>query len=166
MKLKMNILDFIIIFIVIAVLCVSGFLFTKINKTTVSKGVPVTLEFTVEVKNLSQEAAQSFKNAVGNQVVYGTKNSDTGVITNVEIEPCKRVGKDLINGTAFWDIIPNEYQAMVTIKTDIYENEKFFVGEAEEVRVGIKMPFSGGGIASPDGVILNVEKLGGGLNDN
>ena len=31
MKLKMNVLDFIIIFIVIAVLFVGGFLFTKIN---------------------------------------------------------------------------------------------------------------------------------------
>jgi len=166
MKLKMNVLDFIIIFIVIAVLFVGGFLFTKINKTTVNKGVPATVEFTVEVKNLSEIAAETFKNSVGSEVVYGTKNSDTGVITKVEIEPCKRVAKDLINGTAFWDVIPNEYQAMVTIKTDIYENEKFFVGETEELRVGVKMPFSGGGIASPEGIILNLEKLEGGLNDN
>ncbi len=163
MKIKMNILDFIIIFIVIAVLAVGGFLFSKVNKTSVSKGAPAKVEFMMEVKDLTEATAKSFEDAVGKTIVYGTKNTDTAVVTKVEIGPYKRVGKDLVNGIAFWDSYPNEYSVMLTVETNIYENEKYFVGDAEEIRVGKMLPFSGEGIACPEATILTINKLEGGL---
>ncbi|MBQ2754903.1 MAG: DUF4330 family protein [Clostridia bacterium] len=160
-KLKLNVLDYVIIFIVIAILLVGTFLFTRVNKTQASLGTPVTLEFTVEVKDLTEVSATAFADAVGKQVVYGVKNSDYGEITDVVIEPYKRLAKDIIKGEYFWDTYPDKYQALVTIRTEAYENSKFFVGNTEELRVGVKMPFSGGGVASPDGFIVKLEKTGG-----
>ena len=155
-KFKFNALDLIIIVIVAAVLCAGALLFTKVNK---DKAV----EFTIEVKELTKSSADAFEKSVGKRIVYGTKNSDYGVITKVETEPCKRMSKDTLNGKVIWDTYPERYTANVTIKADIYETETAFAGATEEVRVGQKMPFSGGGIASPEGVIVNVEKLEGGL---
>lgn len=163
MKIKMNALDFIIIFIVIAVLAVGGFLFTKVNKTSVSKGTPVKVEFMMEAKELSENTAKSFEDAIGKKIVYGTKNTDTAIVTDVKIEPSKRIGKDLENGLAFWDVRPGQFTAYLTVETDIYENEKYFVGDAEEIRVGLKLPFSGEGIACPEATILTIKKLEGGL---
>lgn len=160
-KLKMNVLDFIIIFIVLAILCVGTVLFTKVNKTNAQLGNPVSLEFTVEVKDLTVESAEAFADAVGKKVVYGVKNSDYGEIVDVKIEPFKRLAQNLEEGKFFWDTYPDKYQALVKIKTDAFENEKFFVGNTEEIRVGIKMPFSGGGVASPDGFIVKLDKIGG-----
>ncbi|MBQ3115086.1 MAG: DUF4330 family protein [Clostridia bacterium] len=160
-KFKLNILDYVIIFTVIAILLVGTFLFTRVNKTKASLGTPVSLEFTVEVKDLTETSAKAFTEAVGKQVVYGVKNSDYGVITDVVIEPYKRLAEDIIKGEYFWDTYPDKFQALVTIKTDAYENSKFFVGNTEELRVGIKMPFSGGGVASPEGFIVKLEKTGG-----
>lgn len=162
-KFKFNALDLIIIVIVAAILCAGALLFTKVNKDKAGKQTPVTVEFTIEVKELTKSSADAFEKSVGKRIVYGTKNSDYGVITKVETEPCKRMSKDTLNGKVIWDTYPERYTANVTIKADIYETETAFVGATEEVRVGQKMPFSGGGIASPEGVIVNVEKLEGGL---
>lgn len=162
-KVKFNALDLIIIIIVAAVLCIGAFLFTRVNKDTAGKGTPVTAEFTIEVKELTKSAADAFENSVGKHIVYGTKNSDYGEITKVTVEPCKRMGKDLINGKVIWDTYPDKYTANVTIKADIYESENAFTGPTQEIRVGMKMPFSGGGIASPEGIVTDIEKLEGGL---
>ena len=153
-KHKFNVLDVIIIFIIIAAVAVGGYIFLRFNKTAMMEGKPVTVEFSVEVTNLSYEVANSF--TIGAPVVYGTTNSDSGVISDVVITPYRRMMRNIIDGEYSFEQFADRHTATVTIRADVYETENAFMGAREQIMIGTSMPFRGLGFAGPNCFIVDM----------
>lgn len=155
-KLKLNVIDLGIIAVLIIAILGGGFYYLTKNKTKVVDKNQTKIEFDIEIQNLSLDNANSF--LVGENVVYGMTNIDSGKVKNVKIEPYKKLTKDAVNGKYLWKTYQNRYQATVTIEATVNETEDSFRGEKEEVRVGTQMQFHGKGFASAEGYIVGLRK--------
>lgn len=155
-KLKLNVIDLgIIAFLVIAIVG-GGFYYVSKNKAKSVDKNQTKIEFDIEVQNLSLDNANSF--VVGENVIYGMTNIDTGKVKNVRIEPYKKMTKDAVDGKYLWKTYQNRYQATVTIEATVNESEDSFRGDKEEVRIGTQMQFHGKGFASAEGFIVGLRK--------
>jgi len=153
-KFKPNIIDLaIIIFLIVAILG-GGFYYVSKSRAKIAGENQTKIEFDVEVTNISLENAKSF--IIGENVVYGLANIDSGKVKNVKIEPYKKLTKDIVNGQFLWQNYQNRYQAIVTIEATVNETKDSFRGEKEEVRVGMQMQFRGKGFASSEGYIVGL----------
>ena len=159
MKTKFNIIDAIIIVVILAVVIAGVFIFLNLKNNDNNASVPsnsAEIKFVIEVNNLSETAANSFKDAVGKDVSFGETASGSGIITNVEIVPYKKWIKNTDEGTFFVSEIPNKYTANVTIKTNVEKTDASFTSGSEVISVGKKMPFNSFGIAAEECFIIDL----------
>ena len=155
-KLKLNVIDLGIIAILIIAILGGGFYYVSKNKVKIADKNQTKIEFDIEIPNLSLDNANSF--VVGENVIYGMTNIDSGKVKNVKIEPYRKLTKDAVNGKYLWQTYKNRYQATVTIEDTVNETADSFIGEKEEVRIGTQMQFHGKGFASAEGFIVGLRK--------
>ena len=155
-KLKLNIIDLSIIAILVIAIVGGGFYYVSKNKAKIVDKNQTKIEFDIEVPNLSLDNANSF--VVGENVIYGMTNIDSGKVKNVKVEPYKKMTRDAINGKYLWKTSQNRYQATVTIEATVNETADNFRGDKEEVRIGMQMQFHGKGFASSEGFIVGLRK--------
>ena len=157
-KHRFNTLDVLVILVLIAAVAIGGYIFLKNNNSVMFEGTVKAIEFDVEVTDLTLDVAESY--TVGSPVVYGKTNSDSGVITNVVVEPHLRMMKNTLDGTFALEQYGNKHMATVTIKADIYDTETAYIASKEQVMIGMDMPFRGKGFASPQSYIVNMRVEG------
>ena len=143
-KRKPGVLDIIIIVVILAAALGAAAVFTPKNEIQRS-GRKTTIEFDVLAINLTEQETEGIKHQVGTNVIFGTTNSDTGLLKSVEIEPYLWLAKDTLNGEFVWTTHPTNFQAVLTIEKEVTQTDDIFKGEREEIRIGESMPFRGKG---------------------
>lgn len=154
-KRKLNIIDVIIIVLIIAVVCIGGYIYVSSTPETIAADTE-TFEFTVMITDLPQEPANSFK--AGDNVTFGESTSGSGVIENVEVVPYKKLSENKDDGTYIWSEVPDKYTAYVTIKTDVKRTDYDFTSGSESIAIGKKMPINAVGAASENGFVVNLKE--------
>lgn len=152
-KRKLNVVDWIIILLVVAALCVAGYFYVA-GRPAEAVADTVKIDFTVMVTNLPQETAESFK--IGDYVSFGESTSGSGVISNVEITPYTKLTENKKDGKFVWSGVPEKYTAYVTISSEVTKTEYDYTSGSEVVAVGKKMPFNSVGAASESSYVVNL----------
>lgn len=156
-KTKFNVLDVVIVLVILAIVCVGGYVFMKQRGGTSVSGQQTKLHFTVEVTNISKSMAEAFH--VGDSVVFGTTNSDRGVIYDVKIEPYRKLTNNIEDGSHSLQVVEGQYTALVTIETMVQESDEAYINATEELAIGLKMPINAKGAAAPGGFIVGMEEV-------
>ncbi|MEE1043229.1 MAG: DUF4330 family protein [Clostridia bacterium] len=155
MKTKFNIIDLVILIIIVAIIAVGCIIyFNMTNDKTVVETNTTKIEFVVEVRDVSEDAANSF--IVGDLVTFGESTSGRGVISDVEVVPYKKWVNDMEDGEVIISEVPGRYTANVTISADVTKSNIAYTSGSEEVAVGKKMPFNAKGAAFEEGYIINL----------
>ena len=156
-KVKFNVVDVIIILAVVAVAAVGIFymkgLFGGSSDSSASREVTATyqVEFTGKEKNLT-ELPQ-----VGDSVTVGVKEKAAAKVTDVQVNPARRVTYDLRgNGTAQWAEIPNQYDILLTLESEATESKNSISASGVDLRVGEEAVVRGKGY-SAEGYILSLD---------
>ena len=158
MKPKFNIIDAVILVVAVLIIAVGCFVYFNMTKDDAVVNTDTTkILFIVEVKDLSEDAANSFK--VGDSVTLGETTSGTGVISNVEIVPFKKWVNNTEDGEVVISEVPGRYTANVTITSDVSKSNIAYTSGSEEIAVGSKMPFNAKGAASENGYIVDLYEL-------
>lgn len=155
MKTKFNIIDFIILIVIVAIIAVGCLVYFNMtnDKTTVESNT-ANIEFVVEVRNVSEYVANSF--VVGDSVTFGESTSGSGVISSVEVVPYTKWVKNAEDGEVVISEVPGRYTANVTISTVVDKSNISYTSGSEVVAVGKKMPFNAKGAAFEEGYIINL----------
>lgn len=154
---KFNWIDAVIIILVIA-LCAGGYWYLNRHGKIASKQT-TKIEFTIAVSRVPIEVANAYH--VGDKVTFGTKNVDTGVISNVVIIPFTQDIANPTTGELQKAKIEGFYDAYVTIQTQGTETDKLIQSSQETLNVGVEMIFHGKGF-SGKGFITQLQALKGG----
>lgn len=155
---KLNWLDIVLGALLVIMICLGGAIYFKSMGVESTVSNKTTVRFVVECNELHQEAAQQFQSAVGQPVIYGASKSDTGVVTDVQITPYRKITKNTQNGTYIYTNYADRYTALVTIEAEVSQTETEFRQDKEYVRIGAPMPVRGKGYAS-NGYIVELEEV-------
>ena len=155
MKTKFNIVDVVIIFIVIAAIAVGCYLYFKPTETKSDVVENTTkIRFVVEVKNLNETTANSFKKAVGTEVTFGETTTGKGVVYDVEVDDYEKWVTNLEEGTISIQKIPGKYTVRVTIESDVIKSDTAYTSDKETISVGREMPFNAFGAGAEEGCYI------------
>ena len=158
MKTKFNIIDVLILIVFVMIIAVGCFVyFNMTNDDAVVETNTTKIEFVVEVRDLSEDAANSFK--VGDSVTLGETTSGTGVISSVEVVPFTKWVENVEDGEIVISEVPNRYTANVTISSEVSKSDIAYTSGSEEIAVGRKMPFNAKGAASEECYIINLYEV-------
>jgi len=158
MKPKFNIVDGIILVVVILIIAVGCFIYFNMTKDdNVVEADTTKIEYVIEIKDLSEEAANSFN--VGDSVTLGESTSGSGKITAVEVVPFIKWVENAEKGEVVISEVPGRYTANVTITSEVAKSNIAYTTGSEEIAVGKKMPFNAKGAASEDGYIVNLYEV-------
>lgn len=158
MKTKFNIIDVLILIVLVMIIAVGCFVyFNMTNDDAVVETNTTKIEFVVEVRDLSEDAANSFK--VGDSVTLGETTSGTGVISSVEVVPFTKWVENVEDGEIVISEVPNRYTANVTISSEVSKSDIAYTSGSEEIAVGRKMPFNAKGAASEECYIINLYEV-------
>ncbi|MBQ8526606.1 MAG: DUF4330 domain-containing protein [Clostridia bacterium] len=130
---KFGIVDVIIILLVV-VLCIAGYSIISGKEVESSKGVS-DVEFTVEIKQLTQEEAAVIK--VGDEITDSVKGGYYGKVVDVETKKATEIAANTIDGTYSVEEYPDKYDVYVTIHgtpTSMNESNIQFAGQ--KVKIG------------------------------
>lgn len=149
---KFNWIDGLIVLLVIAVAAGGYWYLNHKGKASLEKSSKI--EFTVEVSKVPLAVAEAYH--IGDEVTFGTKNVDTGVISKVEILPHS---EEMTNSGSV-KLVPMEsfYNANVTIKTVGRVTDEAMQSSQEVLNVGTNMIFHGKGFAGK-GFIIGLKAL-------
>lgn len=143
MKTKFNIVDVSIIFIVIATISVGCFFyFRPSDKKSEDVSNTTKVRFTIEVKDLTETAANSFKNAIGSIVSFGETATGSGTVYDVEVEDYVKWIDNREEGTVSIQKIPDRYTVNITVESDVVKSDVAYTSGKEEVSVGKELPFN------------------------
>ena len=157
MKTRFNIVDFVIVFIVIASIAVGCFLYFRTNDTpaeTVNNNVKV--RFVIEVKDLTETTANSFVKAKGCKTTFGETASGTGTIVDVEKSEYEMWVKNSEDGTIGIQKKPDRYSVRVTIESDVVKSDISYTSGSEAIRTGKEMPFNSYGVGAEGCYIVDL----------
>lgn len=160
MKTKFNIIDAIIATVIVLIIAVCVFVYFKFaHKDNAVVNNTTKINFVVEVNNLTEEASDSFENAKGNSVTFGTTASGIGTVAYVEIVPYTKWVKNIQDGEVIISEVPERYTAKVTIESDVVKSDISYTCGSETIAVGKEMPFNAKGAASEDGFIVDLSEV-------
>lgn len=162
MKTKFNIVDVIIIVIILAVIatgCFAYFKFANKDNNASVQANTAKIEFVIEVNNLTETAANSFKAAEGSPVSFGETTSGYGTLTYVDVIPYRKWVKNTEDGEVVVSEVPNRYTAKVTIQSDVEKSDTAFTCGSEVITVGKAMPFNSMGVAAEECYIVSLSEV-------
>lgn len=158
MKTKFNIIDAIILIVIVLIIAVGCIVyFNMTNDDAVVESNTTKVEFVVEVKDISNDVANSFN--VGDTVTFGESTSGSGYISMVEVVPFTKWVDNVEDGEVVISEVPNRYTANVTISSDVSKTNIAYTSGSEIIAVGKKMPFNAKGAAFEEGYIVNLNEV-------
>ena len=115
MKIKFNWIDGLIIFVVVAVIAVGGYiLLNRGDSAVMAKNARI--EIMVEFDEMEKGFAEIPK--VGDKATVGIKEKAPVEITKVDVLPAKKLNYDIVNGAGGDAEIPERYDVQVTFVAD------------------------------------------------
>lgn len=133
---KFGFVDIIIVLLVVA-LCIAGYSII-IDKEGTSTANITDVEFTVELKQLTEEEAALFQN--GDDVYDSLKGGYFGKVVDVKKNIAKSVAANTADGTYSIEEYPDRYDVYVTVHgtpTSVTEGNIMFA--SQKVKVGTRM---------------------------
>ncbi len=115
-KRKLNVIDYVIIILVIAVIGIGAFVLnTMINQHSGSnEGATVTFEVFLQEQN--PYLGEAIRNSIGKELLLSQKEKDYGVLKDVRIEPAKRTVQDRVKGVFATELVPNKEDITLIIE--------------------------------------------------
>lgn len=160
MKTKFNIVDIVIIFIIIAAIAVGCLFYFKSSETKVETLKDTTkIQFVIEVKNLTETAANSFKSAEGKSVTFGETASGSGTLVKAEIVDFEKWVTNAEEGTVNIQAVPDRYTARITIESDVTKSDISYTSGSEIICVGKEMPFNSFGVGAEECYIVDLSEI-------
>lgn len=162
MKTKFNIVDVIILVVILAVIAAGCFVYINMKNNgqqSASNVNTAKLSFTIEVTNLSEDAANFFVGSEEQAVTFGNTSSGSGIIKKIEIVPYEKQTKNYEDGEYYLAEVPGQYNVKVTIESDVVKSSTSYKSGDEVIAVGKQMPFNSNGIASEDGYVVDLSEI-------
>ncbi len=161
-KFKFNIIDFLIILLVAAV--IGAGIYILGNKTGVQTSTETTeVILVIEEKNIDAAKMEFYRDNVkkGAELTIGVKEKVGGTLEEeIQINAAKMLYENLETGEKSWVESQNKYDVTFTIRADVTETDKDFLIGTDKVKVGYSQNFVGDGYLG-DGTVLKIEKVGG-----
>ena len=151
---KFNWMDMVIVLLIIVV-AAGGYWYLNRKDNAIS-AQSSKIEFTVEVSGVPLEVANAYH--IGDKATFGTKNVDTGVISNVVVTPHTQDLPNVVTGEMQQVALEGVYNANVTIQTQGRVTELVIQSAQEVLNVGVNMIFHGKGFAGK-GFIIGLHAL-------
>ena len=133
---KFGFVDIIIVLLVVA-LCIAGYSIISDKEGTSTANI-TDVEFTVELKQLTEEEAALFQN--GDDVYDSLKGGYFGKVVDVKKNIAKSVAANTADGTYSIEEYPDRYDVYVTVHgtpTSVTEGNIMFA--SQKVKVGTRM---------------------------
>ena len=160
MKSKFNIIDAVVIIIIISVIAIGCFFYFKMSaKETPAANETAKIQFVIEVKDLTEDAAKSFEQADECSVSFGETVTGSGIIKDVDVIPYKKWVKNTIDGEVVISEVPDRYIANVTIEAEVSKSDTAFTSGSESIAVGKEMPFNSMGVGAEDCYIIDLIEI-------
>jgi len=155
MKIKFNIVDVVIVFIVIAAIAVGCYLYFRPTETNTNVVENTTkIRFVIEVKDLTETAANSFKNAKGSKVSFGETSTGSGIVVDVEVSEYEKWVENPEEGIISIQKVPEKYTVKVVVESDVVKTDTSYTSGKENVSVGKEMPFNAFGAGKEKGCYI------------
>jgi hypothetical protein len=106
-----NFFDLFVLLMVVAVLLVAAYFINGSKRITTGGGTPVTVTYSVEIKNLSEQVSKSA--VIGSAVREGVRKASLGKVKRVEIVPMWYMKNDLETGEIKRVEVDGRYTATV-----------------------------------------------------
>lgn len=143
-KKKLNAVDIVIILLVLAI-GVGGFFVLRSRNEIVNSGGMKTITYTVEGQNVVENAANMPK--IGDEVYNSSTSEFLGTLTDVKVEPQKRIAYNNTKGVYEKYDVPGLFTVYVTISGDGFDTEKDITVNGTVTKVGKELSVKGKGYA-------------------
>lgn len=156
-KLKINVLDVIIIALVI----VAGFVLLKLGNAdgggaaVLSSGTPVTVRYNLELSNLTPGTGSLIK--PGDSLMEVTEKRSIGKVISVEIEPYRVTSKDMYTGNFILTEVPDRETAQVVVELAANDTGSEIDASGFVLRAGENLPVTGPGYSGA-GLVTSIER--------
>lgn len=154
-KVKFNGMDLFIAVVVLAVIAAAvWFVGTRRSANEAAASSNVEVRMTVELKAKDESYADAIK--VGDTVMIGEKEKISATVENVEVQPAKTLGYDILGGRVLNSTVEEEYDVYVTTVAYGTETTQSIEIDGIAVRVGQNAAMFGKGWSST-GYITGLE---------
>lgn len=144
-----NILDLAVLIIVLGILV---FGFSRVNKNTVAKKETKTAEITYEIKKVRQVTVDAIN--VGDPIYHYDKGTYIGKIISKDVKPFSEEVE--YEGKYVMAEVPERYVVTIVVQADIEETDQYYLAGGEQSRVGAEFRLKNKEFASW-GTIMNIE---------
>ncbi len=133
-KRRFNAIDAVIILVIVAVIGVAVFLFSSEEAEMPMNKVK--LEYTVEIKTLSDDIAAEFN--IGDRMVDSVQKYNLGEIIAVEYDNAVHYGRDIVNGKLTAYDYPDHQRVILTMLADatIDGNGRYLIDGGYDISTG------------------------------
>jgi len=157
MKLKLNILDWVIIGILALSVLFVGYRTIFAGQPIFQAQNTITLYYQMEFRRMTPY----FRNqvSVGETVHISARERDVATIYEVIAQPAQAIMLNAQTGEYIVRIIPRHYDVIVTLRSEVIETAREFRNGGTAIRVGAECVMRGRGFAA-EGFILNLWREG------
>lgn len=141
---KLNLLDWVIIVIVIAV--IGGAYYGLNHRYKGMETIQTHISYDLEIKAVSSAFTDNVK--VGDLIKESTRGNRMGQVTKVSTSPAVSINEDMISGKFIAAVVPDMYDVIMTIDTNASVTAKDVVTDGLAIKVGKKVFIKGKGYAN------------------
>ena len=139
-KVKFNGMDVFILVVLVMVIAAGAYFLSGGSDAVVTVAENVNVTATVELT--SQDKAFTELVAVGDVVYIGEKEKAKAIVSDVEVNPAKSTGYDIIEGRVLRSEIPDVYDVKISFAGSGVETESAVQLDGSAIRVGEKVVLS------------------------
>ncbi len=133
-KLRINLIDILIILLIVAAIIFVVSYFVSNNKSNDNTVEKTTIQYVVEFQNIDEIFANSI--SVGDHVQYDVKKVGFGTVVGIQSIPYEVITYDYENEAEFVSIVDGKLLISVTIEAEAVETDAAFTVNGSDVRVG------------------------------
>ncbi|MCL2837652.1 MAG: DUF4330 domain-containing protein [Oscillospiraceae bacterium] len=157
MKIKINILDWIIIGVLVLALLFVGYQACFSTGGIFEQPTITTVEYQMEFRRMTPEFASAI--SIGDRVYTSARERDEAEVVDVLALPARTIELNRLTGEYIIAEIPRHYDVIVTVRVDAVENDREFRNGGTAIRVGAECVMRGQGYAA-EGFIINMRLYG------
>jgi hypothetical protein len=148
-KPKFNFLDALILIVIILVIAAGLYFLKGADTASVGEAQTTTAEFKIQLTKADMSLYEKFAAAKesGESVWIGVKERFEGKVSDVVVEPAKKITTDTHLGKAVVGEDPSSYDITVTVKAAAVESSSAISASGTAIRVGEEHAIRGKGFA-------------------
>ena len=141
-KKKLNVIDYLIIVLVIAVIGVGGYMLNSSIKQHSQANDSSTVTFEVFLQEQNEYIGLAAQSIVNQELLLSQKEKDYGILKDVRIEPAKRAVQDKVNGVFQMQPLPDKYDVTLVIEAKATVNDASIAIGQTQLRTGTQLVVS------------------------